>query len=163
MASESNPRTRAELARARTVLEAYGSDEQRWPEQERELVRRALASSRELRELAQDEATLDAMLDSAPEPRPDAALLGRILAAVPTEPRSWAERLDRWASELWPGRRSWTAAVALGASAILGVGTGLFTEGPNASQGQSASTAELDAETLGDFAFDDFSDLGETL
>jgi hypothetical protein len=167
MASKSDPRMTAELERARAVLTAYGASPEGWPDEDRELVRRALEGSDELRQLAEREGHVDAWLDSAPELRPHAALVGRLLAAAPPRPSSWTERLDRWASELWSGRRTWTAAVALSAATALGVGTGLVTAGEvtasgDGEQAANAVVTESDAQELGDFAFDDFSDLGET-
>jgi hypothetical protein len=64
------------------LAQTYGGEIARWPEGEREAARALLAeNAAQLSLVLADAAQLDRLLDLAPAQRPDAALLGRLIAA----------------------------------------------------------------------------------
>lgn len=111
------------------LLDVYGADPQRWPEDERAAAETLLATSPELRARAETAASLDALLDAAPAaPAPSAALRDRILASAPRvdtagpEPAAAPRHANvrpSTVSRLEPRRRRWLAAVALPLAAAL--------------------------------------------
>jgi anti-sigma factor RsiW len=75
--------------RFKILLDAYGSDVERWPAAEREEGRRRLAAiGGSERALLDENAALDALLRMPRPQQASAALMGRIMAAAPSEPRA---------------------------------------------------------------------------
>jgi hypothetical protein len=65
------------------LLDAYGADPARWPEDERPAALALLEASADARARQRDAAALDAVLDTAPPARPSDLLVARVLAAAP--------------------------------------------------------------------------------
>jgi len=162
MAREDAKQRQAARERCEQILRAYGADADAWPPEERAELEALLHDSAELRQLARQEASLDQWLDAAADLEPSAALHGRILDAVPRPSEPLADRLDRWAAELWNGWRRWPAVAALAAATVLGVGTGLVSPGSDTSGAdtESATEGESIASNEGaafeEFGFDEF-------
>ncbi len=126
---------------------AYGGEIARWPEGEREAARALLAAEpARLSPVLTEAAGLDRLLDLAPAQRPDAALLGRLIAAAP-QPANTARR---WITGLG-------AALGLSAAAFAGVSVGVMVGG----QAQPAPAAVAQAETV--TAVDFTADLQDAL
>ncbi len=72
----------------KALLEAYGSDVERWPVQDREAGRTRIAAAGDAeRTLLREAAVLDALLRTPRREQASAALVGRIMASAPSEPR----------------------------------------------------------------------------
>ena len=94
------------LERLHDLLDCYGADPARWPDDEREAALALLARSPEARHHRDEVARLDRALDLAPVDPPSSALATRILAAAP--------RRD-------PDRFGWVIALAAPLAAAAGV------------------------------------------
>lgn len=104
------------------LAETYGGEIARWPEGEREAARALLAAHPErLGSALAAAAQLDRLLDLAPAQGPDAALLGRLIAAAP-QPINAARR---WIAGLG-------AALGLSAAAFAGIAVGVAVGRPQA-------------------------------
>jgi len=71
------------LDRLQQLLDAYGADPMRWPEEERAAALAMLARSAEARAALADAERLDAILDLAESAEPSSDLAARIVAAAP--------------------------------------------------------------------------------
>lgn len=101
--------------RFEALADIHGGEIARWPEGEREAARALLAAHPDRLELVLDAAAhLDRLLDLAPAQAPDAALLGRLIAAAPSAPSA----TGRWIATL-------SAALGLSAAAFAGVLVGV--------------------------------------
>jgi hypothetical protein len=93
--------------RFRVLLQAYGADLQRWPDDERSEARALAAQdSPELRRCLAEEAALDGWLDDHTLAGPDEALVRRIATATTPAavPAAVAGRGSWWrAGGWWPG------------------------------------------------------------
>ena len=78
-----NDRSPMTLARLRELLDAYGADPERWPQEERDAACALLAQSVQAQRRHEASARLDAVLNLAPAHAASPALVERILAAVP--------------------------------------------------------------------------------
>jgi hypothetical protein len=72
--------------RLRQLLDAYGGNPDRWPQEEREAALALLETSPEARAARDRAADLDAILDRAPAEEAPSDLATRILNTAPTEP-----------------------------------------------------------------------------
>ncbi len=111
-------------ARAHDVLDAYGADEARWPDADREAVRNAIAADPELSRRLAEEADMDALLAMAPLEPPSYALQTRILAMQKDEGIGGLGILRQIFTLLWPYGSAAIPAGALAASILLGVASG---------------------------------------
>jgi hypothetical protein len=92
------------LRRLRTIIESYGADTARWPEEERSAMTVLLAGSDEARNLLKAAARLDEQLDqfalqddSLRDERQARAILAGIRQTnVTVQPLHWSERLAIW-------------------------------------------------------------------
>ena len=110
------------IGRFEDLTEIYGGDIARWPEGEREAARALLAANRRrLGPALAAAAQLDRLLDMAPAQHPDAALLGRLIAAAPRP----AGTGRRWIAGLG-------AALGLSAAAFAGIAVGVAVGRPPA-------------------------------
>jgi hypothetical protein len=153
MGSPSDKHDRMDQARFEQIVAAYGSRPAAWPQEQRDAALAFMEASEEARALLEQESRLDLMLDAAPSIEPSRALRERILQAAPRPRSSLADRLDRWASGLWPFGRNWQPAAVLATAAVLGIAAGWM-----------APNSELDADSsdVAGLALDDFADLGDT-
>lgn len=113
-------------ARAQEVLQAYGADEARWPEADREAVRKAIEVEPALMTRQSEEAELDSLLALAPVEAPSYALQSRILSTQ-DEGIGGLGLVKQILDLLWPYGSSAIPAGALAASIVLGVTSGAFT------------------------------------
>ncbi|USQ94765.1 hypothetical protein [Caulobacter sp. RL271] len=108
------------LERFEDLAGMYGGEIARWPEGEREAARALLAVHAErLSPVLTSAAQLDRLLDLAPAQAPNAALMGRLIAAAPSPP----VRARRWIAGLG-------AALGLSAAALAGVAVGVAVGRP---------------------------------
>lgn len=124
--------------RLERILEAYGGDARRWPEEERESALGLLASLPGAARLRAEARSLDLLLDAVPAQEPSPALRAAVLAAGAAARErgrlSWSERLTGFLVELGmslTARRM--AATVLAASLFCGVALGIFGAGTAAS------------------------------
>jgi len=108
------------LDRFEDLAGTYGGEIARWPEGEREAARALLAAeAARLAPVLAAAAQLDRLLDLAPAQSPDAALLGRLIAAAPRP----AAPARLWIAGLG-------AALGLSAAAFAGVMAGVVIARP---------------------------------
>lgn len=108
--------------RLQELLDAYGSREDRWPEDKREDMRACLAAFPRMQQELTAAREVDALLDSyVPEP---AYLQDRIVKALPD---SVLERLLAWLLPQTP-RLWWRPVFAATLPLVLGVATGLESQ-----------------------------------
>lgn len=121
----------AELTAARfaALLDAYGAEPARWPEDEREAARRFAATQPQTAEpLLAAARTLDRAMDAALDAHAPPALSAKALAGLhpaarrPSPPggRVFAGRLAAWWGMDWMGG-DWRPAGALAAALVLGL------------------------------------------
>ena len=120
------PNAGMNLDRLRDLLDAYGAEAGRWPDEKRDAANTLLGASAEARALLHAAALLDGALDALEAPAPSPALTAQIenlvhephrTAAVPRVRPSLGQRLRAW-------RAAWRPAV-LAASGALGLAVGL--------------------------------------
>ena len=120
------------LERFEDLAEIYGGEIARWPEGEREAARALLATDgARFASVLAAAAQLDRLLDLAPAQSPDAALLGRLIAAAP-QPVASARR---WIAGVG-------AALGLSAAAFAGVAVGVVVGRPAPVETPVAMAAE---------------------
>ena len=114
------------LDRFRGLLDAYGAEAGRWPEEDRDAANALLGASQDARALLNEATVLDGALDALEAPAPSPALTEQIeglvheprdAAAAPRMRPSLGQRLRAW-------RAAWRPAV-LAASGALGLAVGL--------------------------------------
>ena len=106
--------TEMSIERVTTLIEAYGSDTQSWPEQERADAVACLESSPLLQQLLHGAYELDAVLQTGGvEEQANEALLARILDKLPEQPK-----VEQNITKLeWIPR--WPAAMAAALTAVV--------------------------------------------
>lgn len=120
------------LERFEDLAETYGGEIARWPEGEREAARALLAAeSSRLAPVLVAAAQLDRLLDLAPAQSPDAALLGRLIAAAPPP----VAPARRWIAGLG-------AALGLSAAALAGIAVGVTVGRPARVEAPVVAAAE---------------------
>lgn len=162
------------LSRFRELVDAYGGDDDRWPESERQAAYALAARSPEAGAILESAARLDRILAGLSPPAPSAGLRKRL---TDLGPRS----RGRTARALWPGRgkqagipRRWRPlAVGGAAAAIIAAALWIAMEpipGPEpaapvpvvVAEEDTAETALLDGVAMVDMTagrgFDSFSD-----
>ena len=125
--------------RVEQMLAAYGADPRAWPDDEREQALALVAQDPALQQRMDQERELDGLLACAPAVDPSRDLPGRIIEAAPRASLGWMDRLDAWASGLWPLGRNWQPVGALVAAAVLGVATGFLLPQNDADAGGTAA------------------------
>nr|WP_314437698.1 hypothetical protein [uncultured Brevundimonas sp.] len=106
------------IDRLEALAQAYGADLGRWPAHERVFAESLIASDPAAREVIEDAAALDALLDASPRIAPSAELTARVLAASPKR-RASRGRLGRMFWILGAG--GWAAAACAGVVAGVGL------------------------------------------
>jgi hypothetical protein len=163
------------LARFRTIVEAYGADRARWPDDERVAALSFAERSPEAKAILREAARLDRLLDRARGVEPSDGLL-RAISAIPDQhPQTAAPgagpaldaadarpELSGW--RLWlPFDAAWKPALGAAAACLLGIVTGVATLEPatamSGAQVTVANAAETGAATAGNEAETDFDDL----
>lgn len=116
----SKPSNHMTLARFKTILDVYGANIKRWPQEELRGALTVLETSEEARLLRNEAALLDSVLDLAPPSLASPELKREILTDIQTSP--W----ECLAQELWPFGPIWRPAVAMVFLAMLGLAVGGF-------------------------------------
>jgi hypothetical protein len=130
------------LARFRTIVECYGADSSRWPEQERAEALAFAGYSKEAEAILREAAGLDSLLKKLPLPEPSSDLL-RAVAEIPLrhEPATASDMPSGWRL-YWPFGAPWKSVLAAALAGALGMVTGVATVEPYA---QEAYTDESHA------------------
>lgn len=122
----------------RHLLEAYGADPVRWPEDRRPAARALIAESAAAREALESEAAFDRMLGAAMAGRSAAGSEARLTEAlVAARPRAapprlavaapgWRARVGDFLKTLWPYGPPLVPASSLAMALVLGIGLGSF-------------------------------------
>jgi hypothetical protein len=114
------------LTRAKEILNAYGAEPKRWPEDERGDLLQLLAQSPELQALRKTASQLDDLLDEwQPEVTRQTAILVGSLPAQTQPKQRWADQL---AAVFVPGLPGWRQAALAAAPLTLGFIWGLSGE-----------------------------------
>jgi hypothetical protein len=146
------------LERFETLVDAYGSESDLWPDDERASAQALLDQSDEAQRIVDEAAELDGLLGQSPAVEPSAALRQRVLDAAPSPHKSWLERLDGWTTSLWPFTPRWQPTLALGAAALFGI-----VIGASSPEGELVSdpmeVAELAFDVDYDADADDWSEM----
>ena len=127
------------LERLQTLLETYGADPQRWPEDERAPALQLLKSSPSAEALAAEQRRLDAALD-AWEPAVPALDMGALEARLPGR-RDLLDQILEW---LLPseGAAWWQPVSAAACTLALGVALGSSLAAPDAGAGLATDSWE---------------------
>lgn len=110
-------------ARVKTLIDAYGADPARWPQEERAEAAALLARLPELEAYRNEALLLDTLLETHETALPDAALIERVVAARPRGPRE--NPLRALIKFLLPDEAAWLPAGALAASMAFGIYVGM--------------------------------------
>ena len=137
--------------RLKALTEAYGADQRRWPQAERETARTFVARDGEAaRALLSDADRIDAALDASPRPVVSTALRDRVLASAiaagltPKQARRIWDRLVVWFAA------GWAAAACAGVVAGVNLTSHLTADDQtDAVITQSMSGVVDDTEVLG--------------
>ncbi len=121
------PKFEKAKARAHQVLDAYGAEEVRWPEAERESMRQTIAADPLLAKRQAEEAEIDALLALAPVEAPSYALQRKILSSQKEEGIGGVGIARQILELLWPFGSGLVPAGALAVSVALGVASGALT------------------------------------
>jgi hypothetical protein len=117
------------LTRAKEILNAYGAEPKRWPEDERGDLLQLLAQSPELQALRETASQLDDLLDEwQPEVINHTDILVGSLPAQTQPKQHWAEQL---AAIFLSGLLGWRQAALAAAPLTLGFIWGLLGEPPS--------------------------------
>lgn len=146
-------RDRLDLERFEQLLAVHGGRLERWPQAQREPLRRLLDASAQARARWAEAAELDALLAAAPEIEPTSELVARLASLPARHPRP--ER-PGW----WPFGNPLAPLLAWGAAAALGVALGMAgVDGPDADVSDVAvgdgASAAWDVAVLGEEAAED--------
>lgn len=111
------------IERLEAIIAAYGAEPGRWPAAERDAAASLLARSHAARDLAEEAAALDTLLDAIPSLSSTPALRAAVLAAAPrpAPPPLFARLRDGW--RILSGEFGNVPAMSslLAASLVLGV------------------------------------------
>ena len=137
--------------RLKALTEAYGADQRRWPQAEREAARAIVARDGDAaRVLLSDADRIDAALDASPRPVVSTALRDRVLASAiaagltPRQARRIWDRLVVWFAA------GWAAAACAGVVAGVNLTSHLTADDQtDAVLSQSMSGVVDDTEVLG--------------
>ena len=115
-------------ARFAALMDAYGGDPMRWPQDEREAAQRWHASNPQAQELLAQAVRLDRALGVGELPPVSAALERRLLDDFDRAQWRWSvgKLADAVAEAVWPGAPVWQPACALGLALAAGLGIALF-------------------------------------
>ena len=116
-------------SRAKALLNAYGAEPEKWPEDERGDLLQLLAQSPELQALRETASRLDGLLDEwQPEVISNTDILVGSLPAQTPKKQNWT---DQVAAIFLPGLLGWRQAVLAAAPLTLGFIWGLSGEPPS--------------------------------
>lgn len=144
------------------LIEAYGADPIRWPENERAAAQSLLATTDDprLRVALAEAQSLDDMLALATVPEISRETHDRLRldAAAPSSLVAWLQRLLDWPGPVWQ------PTGALAAALILGVWVGAANPDTSATiAGLGDSPSLIETNTESDEDFDSFIGMGDSL
>jgi hypothetical protein len=119
----------ASLQRLIEVLDAYGSDHNHWPDEEREQLKLLLAKSNHAQQLLNEAAELDAMLDQFTTPEISQGVRKQVIDAIPFRESGITERFLEWLFPAGP-ELLWRPALAVTLPLLVGFALGLATPEP---------------------------------
>lgn len=136
-------------ARAAAILEAYGAEPSRWPQDERASLAAFLKEHAALRDAAADAAAFDRVLGMLSDAEPSAGISARVLADFDrlamrraSNPVNAPQRFIAWLRDIvWPGVPAWQPASALAVALAVGLAAGAFV--PTDVYAQSSAEPEL--------------------
>jgi hypothetical protein len=109
-------------ARFAALLEAYGADIARWPQEERLAAHAYAETAPEAAQRLAEARTVDALLAAIPEPRPstrlEAAILAQIHAVAPLPQKNGG--VAGFLESLWPRAAVWKPASVFVSALVLG-------------------------------------------
>lgn len=115
-----------DLETLKTLVDCYGTDPGRWPEDKQAGARALIARSAAARSIVHESMSLDAAMDRASVNVDVTALEARIMSAVARQSTSWMERFIDW---LMPDLRQpvtlWRPALAASLPLVFGVVLGI--------------------------------------
>ena len=134
------------------IIETYGADERRWPEDERDLALALLARDQDAQRIRNAESLLDRELESSSPPTP-LHLRSQILSALPPQ-QTWLDRVIDW---LLPSPAQlhqvfWRPVLAASLPLVIGLmlgGSLTGTEPPDWSADDELYLVQLDTTQLG--------------
>lgn len=116
----------AVLQRFIEVLDAYGSDHDRWPYEEREQLELFLATSDQAQRLLNESTKLDTMLNQFTVPGFSQEIRNHVVDAIPFGKSGLAERFLEWIFPAAP-ELLWRPALAVTLPLLVGFVLGLAT------------------------------------
>lgn len=123
----------------KSLVDAYGADRRRWPEDRRAAAEAFCAEHPEAQAMLADEAALDRLLHATRPPEPDQGFAAGLAAMAPAEVARAAEKISVPGWPVWAEVKAWLApliaaplrhplpAGLVAASLFVGVGIGGFT------------------------------------
>ena len=126
--------------RLTAIVNAYGGNAARWPEDERAAAVSFLESDPGARGLIDDALRLDDALDCLPHVRIAPSIHARVIAAfdaIAAKP-SLRRVLARLSEAIWPGAPWWQPSAALGMALIIGIMLGVMAPLGSAAQNTSS-------------------------
>jgi hypothetical protein len=134
--------------RLHQLLEAYGADPARWPDNERHHAARLHQAGG----VAAAARALDAQLDLYAAPAASARLRQAILDRTRTLPQARPLSLAGWIGDLMPLRPLWPNLAGLAAALVIGFGVGFTDLGAMADTDPAVQSTVFGFESLDDFA-----------
>jgi hypothetical protein len=130
MVMKDNREKKLDLRRFRTIVDAYGTDSRKWPEEERDAALLLINDSSEALEIIEKAKQLDLLLDEVPMMEPSSALKLAV-AEIPIKAPSMASKQDAlfW-QKILPLGAMWKTAMAAALAMVLGVVTAVATMEP---------------------------------
>ncbi|MDK1022736.1 MAG: hypothetical protein QGD92_00720 [Gammaproteobacteria bacterium] len=119
----------ASLSRFIEVLDAYGSDHDRWPKEDREQLEALLATSRHAQQLLKETAKLDSILDQFTVSDISQEVRKHVVDAIPFTKSGITERLLDWLFPEGP-EFLWRPALAVTLPLLIGFILGLVALEP---------------------------------
>jgi hypothetical protein len=117
----SNGQFMMDLSRFKMILDAYGSDPDHWPTDEKQQALTLLSKSSKAKELQQIASKLDLLLDTFHVPEPSPELMAKILMQTPS---SYSQSNRTYWLSWFPFEQLWQPATVLAFSAFLGIMVG---------------------------------------
>ncbi len=116
------------LTRFAEILDAYGSDIKRWPAEDQRQMEQLLASSHQARELLEETAKLDSLLDQFTVPDINGEVRNLIIGAIPISKSGIIEKLLAWIIPQSP-KFLWKPALAMTLPLLVGFVVGFVALG----------------------------------
>ena len=124
-------RPELDLERFRSIVDAYGTDPSKWPQEERETALRFMGGFTEAIEIVNQAADLDQLLNQMPTIEPSLSLQ-RAVAEIPARNASQPQQPEVfYLSNLFVRSVLWKSALAATLAVLLGLASGFATVNTN--------------------------------